>query len=379
MNFTCTTEDLKSALMRVMPAVATKPMTPILSGIRIKAIDGKALLHAVNQTFAIQSRCEADVAEEGEIIVNGVRFEELVKGSDGETITLATDKGFSALKVRSGKASFKLIIMKEQEFPELYSEDARDWDIRFALPFGKLMEMVSQTGYAVGRPSGDKEVRPFFLGIVCNVKKDKLTFIGTNSRRIALRSLPIDSNEEKDGLIIPVNVMLAVAKKMKEKEDTEVQVSFRNGNTVLIQAENWSVLSSLLAGKCPDVFRVIPPLGPIEFEVEKDALAGAITRMALCGEVDEGYSVIAIKTEYGGIRIHATSREVGVGEEFVPCKVKGGPLNVAFNAAYWMDGLAHMPSDVIRVTMTTPTSPVVVYPEGEDEYLYVMAPVRQIA
>ena len=54
-----------------------------------------------------------------------------------------------------------------------------------------------------------------------------------------------------------------------------------------------------------------------------------------------------------------------------------GDMRVNFNAAYLLDGLTAIGSDVARVSFTTPTRPAVLTgKDGGDGYRYLLMPVR---
>ena len=55
----------------------------------------------------------------------------------------------------------------------------------------------------------------------------------------------------------------------------------------------------------------------------------------------------------------------------------GGGLEIGFNNKYLMDALKAAPADKVRLELTTGVSPCVILPtEGEENFLYMVLPVR---
>ena len=65
-------------------------------------------------------------------------------------------------------------------------------------------------------------------------------------------------------------------------------------------------------------------------------------------------------------------------EGIVPCKTEGNPINVAFNAAYIMDIMKNIETDEAEINLNNSLSPVCIKPTSDEEYIYIVTPVRVI-
>ena len=73
------------------------------------------------------------------------------------------------------------------------------------------------------------------------------------------------------------------------------------------------------------------------------------------------------------------SAKTGNGEAIDLCPVKGNGnnLEIGFNNRYLMEALRYAPAEQVRLEMNTGTSPCVIVPaEGEENFLYMVLPVR---
>ena len=73
------------------------------------------------------------------------------------------------------------------------------------------------------------------------------------------------------------------------------------------------------------------------------------------------------------------SAKTGNGEAKDVCRVSGsgGGLEIGFNNRYLMEALKYAPADTVRLELNTGVSPCVIVPtEGEENFLYMVLPVR---
>ena len=55
----------------------------------------------------------------------------------------------------------------------------------------------------------------------------------------------------------------------------------------------------------------------------------------------------------------------------------GGELEIGFNNRYLMEALRYAPADRVKIELNTGVSPAVIVPtEGEENFLYMVLPVR---
>lgn len=384
MKFTCNVKEMEKALNLVSACVLAKPPAPILAGLHIVAKDGKVVFHGVNDVFLGVNGMEADVKEEGEVLINSARFVELVKGSGGDDITVSTNKAYSAVSIKSGSTQFKFVPMKVEHFPAIPKTEGEDWEKAFSLPFKELNRLVKQTAFAIGRSADKKDLRAIFRGNLCIMEKDKLTFVGTNALRMAVASVPAEISEyalKRNMVVIPPGAMTAILRRTGLEGDDIVGVYFHkdmvNNDRIMFKGDGWSVVSQLVAGPIADVRGVIPKSCATSFTMERKELAGAITRMALVGGVDEGYSIIGMEIGDGRVRVYAQSPDAGSGEETVECETEGKPLNIAFNAGFWQDMLVNVPGEKVTLSFNNRLNPAMAKVPDDDSFVYVLTPVSK--
>ena len=79
MKFRCSSNDLLSALQVAIRALSVRSPQPILEGVLIEALDDEVRLTASDGTFTIITTLPAAVEDEGDAVMPGRLFNEVVR------------------------------------------------------------------------------------------------------------------------------------------------------------------------------------------------------------------------------------------------------------------------------------------------------------
>lgn len=137
------------------------------------------------------------------------------------------------------------------------------------------------------------------------------------------------------------------------------------------------IVSRLIEGKFPDYRRVIPPSFNTKTRFNVKELAGAVERVALFSS-DGDYSIIKVSVGDTEIVVTSSSPDVGKGREDIQCRTEGETLNVAFNSKYILDILKNLSDEEAVMELNNSLSPVCIKPVGEENYIYIVTPVRVV-
>ena len=368
MILTCNTAALNKAVQTAQRAIISKPSTPIFSGLHMIASESKLEIQAMDLNMAISCTIDADITEKGEIVVSARHFSDLIRKLPGENITITRDKDEKTITVVSGKSEFKLLLMNEEDYPKF---PVFNGETSIAIDDSIIRELIRKTIFSC---SAD-EARPLFTGILAEVQDGKITFVGTNTHRLAIKSMPY-ANDVSMSVIIPSKVLNEIARNLNSDVPQQVQISLLN-NQIMVVIDNVVIISRLIEGKFPDYRRVIPPKFAIKSKVNIKELAGAVERVALFS-TDGDYSIIKVSVENNEMTITSSSPDVGTGREVISCTTEGEHLNVAFNSKYILDILKNLDAEEAVFSMNTSLSPVCVTAEEEADYIYIVTPVRVV-
>jgi len=369
MQLTCETAELNKAVQSIMPAVASKPSTPIFAGMHLIASEGVLRLESTDMSISMKNEVKADVTEEGDIVINASRFNDMVRSMNGETVSIKKAKGENNVRLQSGKADYKVLIMNSDDFPPF---PAFDPNRTFSLEDEKVKELIKKTAFACSTDAA----RPIFTGVLCEVKDGRITFVGTNTHRLSICGMPVEGVEDTS-IIIPAGILKEIAKNLNSKVPQEVKFSLLN-NQLMVTVGSLTIISRLIEGSFPDFRKVIPASFNTKTVIKKEDLAGAVGRMSLCSGNESDYSIIKLSIGEKEIKVMSSSPDVGTGEEKIPCATEGGTLNVAFNATYIMDVMKCIESEDVVMRLNNSLGPVSIQASDDEDYIYIVTPVRVI-
>ena len=368
MIITCNTSELNKAIQTAQRAISSKPSTPIFSCIHFFTQENRLVVQAMDLNMAISCTIDANIQEQGEIVVSAKHISELVRKLNAETVTICKNTENKTIKVSSGSSEFQLLLMNEDDYPKFPDFDGNK---SITIEDTKIKELIKKTIFSC---SAD-EARPLFTGILVEAKDDKITFVGTNTHRLAIKSLPQDTLEPMS-IIIPSKVLSEISRNLIGDMPQEVKISLLN-NQMMVLIDDIVIVSRLIDGKFPDYNKVIPAKFAVSCKVNVKELAGAVERVALFS-TEGDYSTVKMSIGNGEMTITSSSPEVGTGREVLACSTEGDALNVAFNSKYILDILKNLESEEILMSMNTSLSPVCITAPDEANYIYIVTPVRVV-
>lgn len=368
MKFSCKAEVLSKAIQTVQKAIISKPSTPIFSGIHIIALENKIQLEAMDLNMAISCTAEANIIEQGETVVSAKYLSDLIRKFSSEEITITKNIEEKVIYISSAKSEFKLLLMNEDDYPKFPSFNC---DKCITIGDEKFKELIVKTIYACSTD----ESRPLFTGILFDVTNNKITCVGTNTHRLAIKAIEQENNEAMS-IIIPSKVLAEIARNLNSDVPQDVRILLLN-NQIMVVIDNTVIVSRLIEGKFPDYKRVIPPKFNVTAKVNIKELANAVDRVSLFSS-DGEYSIIKININGNKMVLSSSNPTSGTGKEEIACESNGENLNVAFNSQYMVDILKNLETKEAIMSLNTSLSPVCINPVDDDSYTYIVTPVRVV-
>lgn len=367
MKFSCYKSDLSNALNFVSRAVAPKPMTPILSGIYLKASGEILELQANNLSTGIVTKIPASVEVEGEIAVSGKRFVEFVKNMPDDTISAAIEDNM--LRLNSGGANVELLTMKPIDFPKVKIPDVSN---TFTLHSYTLYELIKRTSFAIGKDDS----RPIFTGGYFEISGNDITLVATNTRRLAIAKANFENSAGDSKFIVPATALQGLLQRIDPKDTNQfIKVSYTN-RSVIFTFDNVLVTSRILEGAFPPCDNIIP----------KECATRAVVDTAEFKHVVDFIALMAKDNEYntthfnfagdGSIEVSANSVEIGGAVQAVEAEIEGAEVSIAFNVSYIADALKVINSPKIIIELNDKYSPAKITEPDNPNFVYVVTPVR---
>ena len=365
MKFSCEKALLQAAISTTSRAVSPKSSIPALEGILLEA--GSDLrLTGYNLETGIRTIVPADIREEGTLVLGARLFGEIVRKLPDDIVTFQSENYM--VNIKCGMSEFNILGTDPEEFPELPTVEYQN---SLILPQSRLKAMISQTLFAVS----DNESRPIHTGSLFEVDSEGLTIVSVDGYRLALRHESIDKKEgaETFSFVVP-GAALSEVDKICSDVDEPASVT-QGARHVMFKVGDTMLVSRRLEGEFLAYRQAIPSNNTIHVEGETRALLSSIDRVSLIIS-DKLKSPLRCVFDSNLLKI-STKTAIGDAYDECPLSGNGGGLEIGFNNKYLMDALKAAPADKVRLELTTGVSPCVILPtEGEENFLYMVLPVR---
>ena len=365
MKFSCEKALLQAAISTTSRAVSPKSSIPALEGILLEA--GNDLrLTGYNLETGIRTIVPADIREEGTLVLGARLFGEIVRKLPDDIVTFQSENYM--VNIKCGMSEFNILGTDPEEFPELPTVEYQN---SLILPQSRLKAMISQTLFAVS----NNESRPIHTGSLFEVDSNGLTIVSVDGYRLALRHESIDKKEgaETFSFVVP-GAALSEVEKICSDVDEPASVT-QGARHVMFKVGDTMLVSRRLEGEFLAYRQAIPRNNTIHVEGETRALLSSIDRVSLIIS-DKLKSPLRCVFDSNLLKI-STKTAIGDAYDECPLSGDGGGLEIGFNNKYLMDALKAAPADKVRLELTTGVSPCVILPtEGEENFLYMVLPVR---
>ena len=365
MKFSCEKALLQAAISTTSRAVSPKSSIPALEGILLEA--GNDLrLTGYNLETGIRTIVPADIREEGTLVLGARLFGEIVRKLPDDIVTFQSENYM--VNIKCGMSEFNILGTDPEEFPELPTVEYQN---SLILPQSRLKAMISQTLFAVS----DNESRPIHTGSLFEVDSEGLTIVSVDGYRLALRHESIDKKEgaETFSFVVP-GAALSEVEKICSDVDEPASVT-QGARHVMFKVGDTMLVSRRLEGEFLAYRQAIPRNNTIHVEGDTRALLSSIDRVSLIIS-DKLKSPLRCVFDSNLLKI-STKTAIGDARDECPVSGDGRGLEIGFNNKYLMDALKAAPADKVRLELTTGVSPCVILPtEGEENFLYMVLPVR---
>ena len=373
-------DALADAVVWTARSLPARPPMQVLLGLLLEVGDG---LSVSAFDYEVSSRIDvpATVTETGRVLVPGRLLADIVRSLPAQPVDLRLEG--ARVVLTCGSARFTLPTLPVEDYPALPDMPTTTG----SLSSDVFAAAVAQVAVAAGRD----DTLPVLTGVRIELEGEELTFAATDRYRLAVRTL--SWRPEQSGLsataLVPARTLAETAKALTGGAEVTLALTTGSGSAGdgMIGFEGGPAgslrrtTSRLLEGEFPKYRSLLPSESSATAQVNTSVLVEAVKRVSLVAArnapVRLGFSAEGLVLEAGGADDAQAS-------ERLECAWEGGdPLQIAFNPAYLLDGLAAVDSDETTLSFTGPTRPAVLTGKRDGsqstalaDYRYLLMPVR---
>jgi DNA polymerase III subunit beta len=346
----------------VARAVSTRTAVQVLLGVLLRAEAGRLHLAATDMEVSLRASLEADVEDEGAVVVPGRLLVELSRLLPAGDVVFEHRADEGVVRIECGSASYRLNTYSVEDFPRLP-------DPSLLQPFVVDRRALLDTVARVSRSASRDESRPVLTGILVRFEGGKLVMAATDSYRLAVKETALEADAPEFEAIIPARALAELARIAQSGDTIELGV---HENQVAFTVDEVLLTSRRIDGQFPNYRQLLPESFEHELTLPRSELLDVVRRTAVMAQRN---SPLRLRFTEGELTVSAQTQDVGESQESLPIAFDGEPLEVGFNAEFLREGIESVADDEIVFKLISPLRPGLIQ-GADDDFWYLIMPIR---
>jgi DNA polymerase-3 subunit beta len=361
MKLTCARDELNQRLAVVSRAISARTSVQVLLGVLLRAETGKLHLAATDMELSLRVSLDADVEEEGAVVVPGRLLVELARLLPEGEVTIEHRAEEGILRVDSGSSSNRLHTYSVEDFPRLP-------DAVLTTPFAVDRRALLETVARVSRSASRDESRPVLTGILVRFEAGKLVMAATDSYRLSVKETPLEVDSPEFEAIIPARALAELGRIAQTGDTIELGVQ---ENQIIFSTDGVVLTTRRIDGQFPNYKQLLPESFEHELTLPRAELLDVVRRTSVMAQRN---SPLRLRFAEGELTVSAQTQDIGESRESLPVAFEGEPLEIGFNAEFLREGIESVSTDEIVLKLISPLRPGLI--QGEDDFWYLIMPIR---
>ncbi|MGL4388463.1 MAG: DNA polymerase III subunit beta [Brevinema sp.] len=371
MKFHVNKDEFLKALITADSIINPRTPLSILLNIYLEVHnDGQMIIQSYNGDHGVKVESSVDVQEAGRISLLSKKLLDIVRNIPGDRISIEQIEGSLETIIRpEGKKTptFRLHGVSVDTYPTFKEVN---WENYLKLNQETLKGLIEATEFAV---STDQAQIAFTGTFITESAEGILSFVSTDGKRLAVISKSI---EDKKGqvpmdIIVPQKIMKTVSDTLNKGE---VLFSVHDGQAYF-KIDNVYIFTNLVEGKFPNYRDVIPAQSASVIEVDAAGLSSCLQRVAIMSDNESGR--VKLQVENGQFIVSGSNMQ-GEGSDSIELdKVTEGEIaTVAINHKSLTEFLKILQGKKVLISINSSGSPILLRPAGENDYEYIIMPMK---
>ncbi|MBM2832634.1 MAG: polymerase beta subunit [Dehalococcoidia bacterium] len=372
MKLTCLQENLSKGLSIVGRAIGTRTTLPITNNVLLTAEESRFRLCATNLEMAITCWIGSKVDRAGSITVPARLLSEFIASLPNDKVDIELPPKGRTLQLHCARFEARISGIEAEDFPPIPQVEG----LTATIEASALRQGIAQVAFAAAAD----ESRPVLTGIHCDFEEDRLTLASADGFRLAVHKTTLASPVSgKAAVIIPARSMAELSHLLSdEDEKVEIRINVQKSQA-LFKFKNLEMVSQLIQGNFPNYNQLIPKNYATRAEVGVADFLRATKAASTFAR--DGSGILRVQVTPGAeltpgkVAVSARAEEIGDNMGEIDATVKGETAKIAFNSKYLLDVLNAIGQGQVALETTTPSSPGVIRPIGQDNYVHVIMPM----
>ena len=344
---------IESILINLQPFLEKKDASQITSHILFKTENNQCVIKATDSEIGLQIITEHITIEaEGSFTSHGKKLLDIIRIlKDDEIILELLD---NTLIIKQKNSKFKLPTFNPENYPTFPSTENKP---QISIDSLTLIQNLKKISPAIDTNNPKFELN----GAYINITPHSTDLVGTDTRRLAIATIP-GNNSEEISLIIPKKAILEIQKLFLDQIDI-----FFDETNLIIKNENYFFYTRLINGKFPDYQRIIPNTTKHQIVLPKKTMIDAIKMITTISQEIKMtlLSDVIIFNSLSSDNVEAKTEieiDTGLHEKF----------ELSFNSKYILDFISQVTKNEFSIEFNEPSLPFIV---KDDNFITIIMPI----
>lgn len=364
MKFSCNKDVFLEAVVTTSKAASAKSTIPALEGILMELDNSVLSLTGYNLEIGIKTTIQVESEEKGSIVINARRLSDIVRKMPSGTLEIVIEDNNSA-SIKNGRTKMSIMCMGADEYPQVPQANVENG---FTMRQKTLKSMITQTKYACAVT----DTKPVFTGCLFEIQDNKLSVVGMDGLRIAVREEPLFY--ENTSFIVPARSLDELSHLLSDENDKEIKISLEK-NQISFEFGKYTMISRLINGEFLDFHKYIK---------HDDASFVEINCSDMISSLERGMLVISekvklpLRCEFASDTLTLSCTTVlGSYNDQINIKYSGEPFTIGLNTKFLLDAFKASESADVKFIMTGKSiEPVLIVPKEGSEFTFLIMPMR---
>jgi DNA polymerase-3 subunit beta len=344
---------IESILINLQPFLEKKDASQITSHILFTTQDSKCVIKATDSEIGLQIVTDnINIEAEGAFTAHGKKLLDIIRILKDDEITLELLDNTLIIKQKNSK--FKLPTFDPDSYPSFPTINDKP---QISLDSQSLIQNLKKISPAIDTNNPKFELN----GALINIKNNGTDLVGTDTRRLAITTIPGNNNEELS-LIVPKKAILEIQKLFLDQIDI-----FFDETNLIIANENYYFYTRLINGKFPDYQRIIPATTKHQITLPKKEMIDAIKMITTISQEIKMtlLSDTIIFNSLSADNVEAKTElelNTGLNDKF----------ELSFNSKYILDFISQVNKNDFTIEFNEPSLPFIV---KDDNFITIIMPI----
>jgi len=344
---------IESILINLQSFLEKKDASQITSHILFVTQDNKCLIKATDGEIGLKIVTDQiSIDHPGSFTAHGKKLLDIIRILKDDEIVLELLENTLIIKQKHSK--FKLPTFDTNAYPSFPTIDNKP---QITLDSLSLIQNLKKISPAIDTNNPKFELN----GALINIKEDATDLVGTDTRRLAIATIP-STNSKPLSLIIPKKAILEIQKLFLDQIDI-----FYDETNLIIANETYFFYSRLINGKFPDYERIIPVSTKHQIVLPKKEMIDAIKMITT---ISQEIKMILLSDS---IIFHSLSADnVEAKTEIELQTGLNDKFEISFNSRYILDFISQVNKNEFLIEFNEPSLPFVV---KSDNFITIIMPI----